>query len=167
MDRFTHYAIAASKMAMEDAKVNLEDISPDSIGVILGSGIGGVETFENQHKILLSKGPDRVSPFFIPMMISNMAAAQIAIMTGAKAINETIVSACASSANAVGDAFRAIRHGYVDMVVTGSRSTDYAFVVCRFCSMKAMSTRNDDPKGCCSPFDLNRDGFVMGEGAGL
>ena len=168
MDTFTQFAVAGTKMAIEDAKVNFDKIDSNRVGVIIGSGIGGIETFEEQYKVLLSKGPGRVSPFFIPMMISNMAPAQIAIMTGAKAINETVVSACASSTNAIGDAFRKVRDGYVDMIITGGTEasiTPLSFA--GFCSMKAMSTRNDDPASASCPFDLNRDGFVMGEGSGI
>ncbi|WHH59414.1 beta-ketoacyl-ACP synthase II [Petroclostridium sp. X23] len=168
MDRYTHYAMAASKMALEDANINVEELDGERVGVILGSGVGGIGTLEDQHSTLMAKGPGRVSPFFIPMMISNMAAGHIAIMTGAKAVNETIVSACASGTNAIGDAFRAIRNGDVDVVISGGAEapiTPLAFA--GFCSMKAMSTRNDDPKCACSPFDAERDGFVMGEGAGI
>lgn len=168
MDRYTHYAIAACMMAIEDAKINMKELNGERVGVILGSGVGGIETLEDQHNTMLSKGPGRVSPFFIPMMISNMAAGHIAIMTGAKGVNETIVSACASGTNAIGDAFRAIRNGDVDVVITGGAEapiTSLSFA--GFCSMKAMSTRNEDPKCACSPFDAERDGFVMGEGAGI
>jgi len=168
MDRFTHFAVAATKMAIEDANLNTDEINQERFGVILGSGIGGIETLEEQHKVLIEKGPGRVSPFFIPMMISNMAAGQIAIMVGAKGANETIVSACASGTNAVGDAFWAIRNGKLDVVITGGAEapiTPLSFA--GFCSMKAMSTRNENPKCACSPFDAERDGFIMGEGAGI
>jgi len=168
MDRFTHYAVAAAKMAVEDAKLDTGNINQERFGVILGSGIGGIETFEEQHTNLLNKGPERVSPFLIPMMISNMAAGQIAIIFGAKGINETIVSACASGTNAVGDAFSLIRSGKMDVVITGGAEapiTPISFA--GFCSMKAMSTRNENPKCACSPFDAERDGFIMGEGAGI
>ncbi|MDK2798404.1 MAG: 3-oxoacyl-[acyl-carrier-protein] synthase [Clostridiales bacterium] len=168
MDRYTHYAISACKMALEDAKLDVKELNAERVGVILGSGVGGIETLENQHETLMAKGPGRVSPFFIPMMISNMAAGHIAILTGAKGINETIVSACASGTNAVGDAFRTIRNGDADVIITGGTEapiTPLSFA--GFCSMKAMSTRNEDPKCACSPFDAERDGFVMGEGAGI
>ncbi len=168
MDRYTHYAMAASKMAMENANINPETLDHEKVGVILGSGIGGVETIEEQHNKLLSKGPGRVSPFFIPMMLSNMAAGQVAIMTGAKGKNLTVVSACASSTNAVGDAFRAITSGDADVMITGgSEAAISPLAFAGFCSMKAMSTRNDDPKSASRPFDAERDGFVMGEGAGI
>lgn len=168
MDRYTHYAVAACKMALEDAKLSVGELNGERVGIILGSGVGGIETLEDQHSKLLEKGPGRVSPFFIPMMISNMAAGHMAIMTGAKAKNLTVVSACASGTNAIGDSFRAICSGDADVMITGGAEapiTPLAFA--GFCSMKAMSTRNDNPQGACSPFDANRDGFVMGEGAGI
>ncbi len=168
MDRYTHYAVAACRMALEDAKLKMEELDGEKAGVLLGSGVGGIETLEEQHSKLVSKGPGRVSPFFIPMMISNMAAGQLAIMTGAKAKNLTVVSACASGTNAIGDAFRAICSGEADVMITGGAEapiTPLSFA--GFCSMKAMSTRNDDPKGASRPFDAERDGFVMGEGAGI
>ena len=168
MDRYTHYAVAACKMAIEDANLNMQALDTERVGVILGSGVGGIETLEQQHAKLVTKGPGRVSPFFIPMMISNMAAGQMAIMTGAKAKNLTVVSACASGTNAIGDAFREIARGDADVMITGgaeSPITPLSFA--GFCSMKAMSTRNDDPKAACRPFDADRDGFVMGEGAGI
>ncbi len=168
MDRYTHYAMAASKMAMESANIKPEKLDHEKVGVILGSGIGGVETIEEQHNKLLSKGPGRVSPFFIPMMLSNMAAGQVAIMTGAKGKNLTVVSACASATNAVGDAFRAITSGDADVMITGgSEAAISPLAFAGFCSMKAMSTRNDDPKTASRPFDAERDGFIMGEGSGI
>ncbi len=168
MDRYTHYAVAGCKLALEDANLDIANLNQERVGVILGSGIGGIETLEEQNKVLLDKGPGRVSPFFIPMMISNMAAGHMAIITGAKAKNLTVVSACASGTNAIGDAFRAICSGDADVMITGGAEapiTPLSFA--GFCSMKAMSTRNDDPKGACSPFDAGRDGFIMGEGAGI
>lgn len=168
MDKFTHYAVAASKMAIEDAGLKIDDETADRVGVILGSGVGGFETVEDQSRTIMEKGPGRVSPFFIPMIISNIAAGQIAINVGAKGINETVVSACASGTNAIGDAFKIIQRGDCDAVITGGTEapiTPLSFA--GFCSMKAMSTRNDNPKGACSPFDIERDGFVMGEGAGI
>ncbi|NLY44240.1 MAG: beta-ketoacyl-ACP synthase II [Clostridiaceae bacterium] len=168
MDRFTQYAVAACKMAIEDAGIDFNKIDMERVGVILGSGIGGIETMEEQHNILMTRGPGRVSPFFIPMMIANMAAGHIAILIGAKGVNETVVSACASGTNAIGDSFNAIRYGNADVVITGGSEapiTPLSFA--GFCSMKAMSTRNDEPKRACSPFDADRDGFIMGEGAGI
>ncbi len=168
MDRYTHYAVAGCKLALEDANLDIGNLNQERVGVILGSGIGGIETLEEQNKVLMEKGPGRVSPFFIPMMISNMAAGHMAIITGAKAKNLTVVSACASGTNAIGDAFRAICSGDADVMITGGAEapiTPLSFA--GFCSMKAMSTRNDDPKGACSPFDAARDGFIMGEGSGI
>ena len=168
MDRYTQFAIAATKMAIEDSGLDLNLINKERMGVIIGSGIGGIETFEDQHSVLLNKGPDRVSPFFIPMMIANMAAGQISILTGAKGISETIITACASGTNAIGDAFKYVQRGDADIIVTGGTEasiTPVAFA--GFCSMKALSRRNEDPTTASRPFDAERDGFVMGEGAGI
>lgn len=168
MDRYTHFAVAAAKMAIADSKLDLEKENMDRFGVITGSGIGGIETFETQMKAMMEKGPGRVSPFFIPMMISNIAAAQIAIMTGAKGANFNVTSACASGTNAIGEAFRSIKYGACDVICAGGAEaaiTPISFA--GFCNMKAMSTRNDDPKRASIPFDADRDGFVMGEGAGI
>lgn len=168
MDRFTQLAVAATHLAMEDAQLNSERIDQDRFGVVLGTGVGGLETLEEQSKILVTKGPNRVSPFFIPMMIGNMAAGQISIAFGAKGINTTVVTACASSTNAIGEAFKAIRFGDADAIITGGcEATVTPLALAGFCSMKAMSTRNQDPKTASRPFDADRDGFVMGEGAGI
>lgn len=165
MDRFIQFAVASAKLALEDSQIDLSKVDLNRFGVIYGTGIGGIETFENQMKIMYEKGPGKVSPFFIPMMIANMAAGQIAITFGLKGINETIVNACASSTNAIGEAFKAIQRGDADLIVTGGTEaaiTPMSFA--GFCAMKAMST-NEDPKKASRPFDLNRDGFVMGEGS--
>lgn len=168
MDKFTQYAVAASKLAIEDAEIDLDKNCKDRFGVIIGSGIGGLETFEVQHKKLLEKGPRRVSPFFIPMMIGNMAAGQISIMLGAKGVNETIVTACASSTNAIGDAFKVIQRGDSDIIVTGGTEASITpMALAGFSSMKALSTNNSEPSKASRPFDKNRDGFIMGEGAGI
>ncbi len=168
MDRFTQYAVAASKLAIEDANIDLENNKKERFGVIIGSGIGGLETFEEQHKKLLEKGPKRVSPFFIPMMIGNMAAGQISIMLGAKGVNETIVTACASSTNAIGDAFKVIQRGDNDIIVTGGTEASITpMALAGFSAMRALSTNNSEPSKASRPFDKNRDGFVMGEGAGI
>ncbi len=168
MDRFTQYAVAASKLAIEDANIDLRNIKKERFGVIIGSGIGGLETFEEQHKKLLEKGPKRVSPFFIPMMIGNMAAGQISIMLGAKGVNETIVTACASSTNAIGDAFKVIQRGDNDIIVTGGTEASITpMALAGFSAMKALSTNNLEPSKASRPFDKYRDGFVMGEGAGV
>jgi 3-oxoacyl-[acyl-carrier-protein] synthase II len=169
MDRYTQFAVAACYQAMEDAGLKIgENAIPERVGVYVGSGIGGVETWEEQHKILLERGPKRVSPFLIPMMIANMATGQISIMTGAKGPVSTVVTACATGSNAIGDAFRTIQRGDADVMICGGaeaaiRPTGMA----GFCAMRAMSTRNDEPEKASRPFDLNRDGFVMAEGAGI
>ncbi|MBA1333821.1 MAG: 3-oxoacyl-[acyl-carrier-protein] synthase, KASII [Firmicutes bacterium] len=168
MDTFTQYAIAAARLAVEDGNIDLKSVEGDRLGVILGSGIGGIETLENQFRTMYDKGPSRISPFFIPMMISNMAAGQVSIAFGARGPNETIVTACASGTNAIGDAFKVIQRGDADMVITGGTEAAVTpMAVGGFCSMKALSTRNDDPKAASRPFDKGRDGFVLGEGAGI
>lgn len=168
MDRFTQFAVAASKLAIEDSDIDLDRINKERFGVIIGSGIGGLETFEEQHNKLIEKGPKRVSPFFIPMMIGNMAAGQVSIMLGAKGVNETIVTACASSTNAIGDAFKVIQRGDNDIVVTGGTEASITpMALAGFSAMKALSTNNLEPTKASRPFDKNRDGFVMGEGAGI
>lgn len=168
MDLFTQFAVAAAKMAVEDSGLDLKKVDLNRMGVILGSGIGGMETFEDQCKVLLNKGPNRISPFMIPMMIVNMAAGQISIHLGAKGPNITVVSACASGTNAVGDAFKLIQRGDAEIAITGGTEasiTPLAFA--GFCSMKAMSTRNDEPTKASRPFDKDRDGFIMGEGSAI
>ncbi|GAW30843.1 beta-ketoacyl-ACP synthase II [Carboxydocella sp. JDF658] len=168
MDRFSQFAVAATAMAIQDAGLDLEQVDKKRVGVILGSGIGGMETFEEQTRVLLEKGPNRVSPFFVPMMIANMAAGQIAIQFGFQGPNITTVTACASSTNSVGDAFKLVQRGDADVVITGGTEapiTPLAFA--GFCAMKAMSTRNEEPSKASRPFDIERDGFVMGEGAGI
>lgn len=167
MDRFTQYAIAASKMAMEEAAFDMDKIDHERMGVVVGSGIGGMETFEDQHSTLEAKGPGRVSPFYIPMMISNMAAGRIAIQFGAKGFNECVVTACATGTNAIGDAFKVIQRGDADIMITGgSEAAITPLSYAGFCSMKAMST-TEDPEIACRPFDTERNGFIMGEGAGI
>lgn len=168
MDTFAQYAVAAARMAMEDGSVNLDRVDRDRLGIILGSGIGGIETLENQFRVILKNGPSRVSPFFIPMMISNMAAGQVAIVFGAKGPNQTVVTACASGTNAIGDALRIIQRGDADMIITGGTEAAVTpIAVAGFCSMRALSTRNNDPRGASRPFDKDRDGFVLGEGSGI
>ncbi len=167
-DLFVQYAMAATHQAMVDAGFDREAPPPDRIGALIGTGIGGITTFETQHRTMLEKGPDRVSPFFIPMMIANMASGQISIRWNLKGPNFTTVSACASGAHAIGEAFQAIRAGQADaMVCGGSEATMTELCFAGFCSMKAMSTRNDEPTRASRPFDAERDGFVMGEGAGV
>jgi 3-oxoacyl-[acyl-carrier-protein] synthase II len=168
LDRFTQFALVATQEAIADARLPLEEVDPSRVGVVFGSGIGGIGTLEEQHKILLNRGPERVSPFFIPMMIANMGAGQIAINYGFRGHNVTTVSACASSSNAIGDAFRLLKCGLLDVVVTGGAEAPITpLAVAGFCSMKAMSTRNAEPEKASRPFDGQRDGFVIGEGAGV
>jgi 3-oxoacyl-[acyl-carrier-protein] synthase II len=167
-DRFVHFAIAAAKQAVQHAALDMTAVDPNRVGVIIGSGIGGIETFEAQTRIMVEKGPDRVSPFFIPMMISNMAAGQVSIQLGAKGPNFTTVSACTSSANALGEALRLLQHDDADIIIAGgAESTITPMSMAGFCSLKAMSTRNEDPQKASRPFDRDRDGFVMGEGAAV
>jgi len=168
MDRFSQYAIAASKMAAEDSNINPESLDSSRFGVCIGSGIGGMETMEAQYDILREKGPGRVSPFMIPMMISNIAAGNISIALNAKGPSITVVTACASATNAIGEAFKIIQRGDAEIMVTGGTEASITpLSLAGFCSMKALSTRNDDPKAASRPFDKDRDGFVMGEGAGM
>lgn len=168
MDRFTQFAMVASKLAVADSKLDLNNIDGNRMGTVIGTGIGGVETIEAQHKNLLEKGNRRVSPFFIPMMIGNMAAGQVAIEFGAKGPSTNICTACASGTNSVGDAFKIIQRGDADIMIAGGTEAAVAeFAVAGFCNMKAMSTNNDNPQKASRPFDKDRDGFVMGEGCGI
>lgn len=167
-DLFVQYAIGAAAQATKQAGVSAETVDPNRWGVVVGSGIGGIATFEDQHRALLEKGPSRVSPFFIPMMISDMASGQVSIQLGAKGPNYCTVSACSSGAHAVGDAFRIIQNDDADVMISGGAEAPITPVsFAGFCSMKAMSTRNDEPHKASRPFDAQRDGFVMGEGAGV
>jgi 3-oxoacyl-[acyl-carrier-protein] synthase II len=154
---------------LKDANLNIaEDTDAERVGVIVGSGIGGLSTWEEQHRQLVEKGPKRVSPFFIPMMIANMASGQISILTGAKGPNSTAVTACATGTNSIGDSFKMIQRGDADvMIAGGAEATISPMGVAGFCSMRAMSVRNDDPTKASRPFDIDRDGFVMGEGSGV
>lgn len=168
MDRFVQFAVAAAKMAVEDSKLNMEQEDADRVGVIIGSGIGGLGTWEEQHTTLMQKGARRVSPFFIPMMIANMASGQVSMTLGAKGPNTAPVSACATGTHSIGDAFKVIQRGDADvMVCGGSEATILPLGMAGFCSMRAMSTRNDAPEQASRPFDMDRDGFVMGEGSGI
>lgn len=167
MDRYNQFAMAAAKMAVEDSKLDLEALDLNKCGVIVGSGIGGLETLEEQHSVLLNKGPGRVSPFFIPMMISNMASGRIAIEYGFKGFNECVVTACATGNNAIGDAFKVIQRGDANVMITGGAEACVTMMsFAGFCSMGAMS-KNPDPNTACRPFDKDRDGFIAGEGAGI
>ena len=166
-DLFVQYALAATHQAVKQSGIQ-DAVDPDRCGVVVGSGIGGIATLEEQHRQLLERGPGRVSPFFIPMMISDMASGQISIKYGAKGPNYCTVSACASGAHAIGEAFRIIQNDEADVMITGgAEATVTPLSFAGFCSMKAMSTRNDEPTRASRPFDSQRDGFVMGEGAGI
>ena len=168
MDRFVHYAVAASKMAIADAELDLDKVDRDRIGTCIGTGIGGVETLHDQYKALFDKGPNRVSPFFVPMMIANMAAGQASITLGLNGPSTAIVTACASGTNCIGDAFKTIQRGDAEVMLAGGTEAAISpIAVAGFCSMKALSTRNDAPEQASRPFDKERDGFVMGEGSGI
>ncbi len=167
MERFTQFAVASARMAIEDSELDLEKENKEKIGVILGCGIGGLNTIETQNKILIEKGPRRVTPFLIPMLITNMAPGEIAIEFGLRGINYSISTACASATHAVGASLDALRLGKIDVAITGG--TEAAITplgMAGFCSMKALST-NLDPSKASRPFDRDRDGFVMGEGSGI
>jgi 3-oxoacyl-[acyl-carrier-protein] synthase II len=168
MDLSEQYALAASQMAIDDAGLEVSKIDLDRAGVVIGSGIGGITTFEKQFQTLLESGPGRVSPFFIPMMIIDMCAGMVAIRYGFRGPNYATVSACASSSNAIIDAFRIIQRGEADIMITGgSEATITPSSLAGFCSARALSTRNDAPEKSSRPFDKDRDGFVMGEGSAI
>lgn len=166
--RNTQFAIAASKMALEDAGLQIDDNNAERIGVLVSSGIGGIEIFEDQHEAMIGKGPRRISPFTIPAMINNMAAGNVGIYTGAKGPNKAVVTACAAGTHSIGDAYEMIKAGRVDaMIAGGTEACITKFALNAFANMKALSTRNDEPAKASRPFSLDRDGFVMGEGAGI
>ena len=168
MDLFSQYAIAATKQALDDSGIDLEKVDLERAGTIIGSGIGGVSTLEKEKEKMDEKGPGRISPLFIPMMISNMAAGQVSMAFGLKGSSMTITTACASATHAIGEAFRMIKHGNLDFAVTGgTESSITPLSMGGFISMKALSGNNDNPQSASRPFDKNRDGFVMGEGAGI
>lgn len=168
LDRFTQYAIAASKMALKDSGLVIDENNAERVGVYIGSGIGGLQTIEEQHKVLLEKGPKRISPFFIPMLIGNMASGQVSIQLGAKGPNSAPISACATGTHAIGDAYLMIERGDADaMICGGTEATITPLAVGGFSSMRALSSRNDDPKKASRPFEKDRDGFVIGEGSGV
>lgn len=168
-DRYTQYAVAASRMAIEDAQVDTTKLNSERFGVIIGSGIGGMETIENQARVLIERGPSRVSPFTIPSLIANIASGVVAIEFQAKSVNFGVVSACASGSHALGEAMRHIRDGHADIMLSGgSEACITRLSYAGFCNMKAMSSDfNDTPEKASRPFDKLRDGFVMGEGAGV
>lgn len=166
--RFSQFAIAAAKQAVADAKLDITADNADEIGVYIGSGMGALGVIEEQHATLLAKGPDRVSPFTVPLMIPNMASGNTAIALGAKGPNVCAVTACASASNAIGDAFRLLERGDADVIIAGgAESVITPLGIAAFASAKTLSTHNDAPEKASRPFDVARDGFVMGEGAGV
>ena len=168
MDRFTQFAVAATKLALEDGNIDLEKENLDKIGVVVGAGIGGMETLETEFNKMKERGPSRVSPLFIPMMISNMAPGQISMTFGLKGSSMAITTACASGTHAIGEAFEMIKVGKMDMVVAGGTEAAITPIsVAGFSSMKALSTQNENPEKASRPFDKDRSGFIMGEGAGI
>ncbi len=168
MDTFIHFAVGAGQMAVDDSGLKVTDENADRVGVYIGSGIGGLPAIEAYHKVLLDKGPDRVSPFFIPMVIINLASGQVSMRIGARGPNSCAVTACATGNHCIGDAFRIIQHGEADaMVAGGTEAAITPLCVAGFASAKALSTRNDEPERASRPFDKDRDGFVLGEGAGV
>ena len=168
LDRFAQFACVAALEALEHANLNMEKEDADRVGVLIGSGVGGIITITDQHKILLQKGPKRVSPFLVPMMLGDMASGQVSMMIGAKGPNFSTVSACATGADSIGEALEMIRRGRADVVITGGTEAAVCEIgVAGFNSCMALSTRNEDPQGASRPFDSGRDGFVLGEGAGL
>lgn len=167
MDRYCQFAMAAAKEAMEDSGLNMEEEDPYRIGVIIGSGTGGIDTVEKQVKVMCEKGPGKVSPFTIPLMISNIAAGNVAIRYGAKGVSLCITTACATGTNAIGEAFRMIREGRADCIIAGGAEASITpFSVAGFTNITALTT-SDDPLRASIPFDAERNGFVMGEGAGI
>jgi 3-oxoacyl-[acyl-carrier-protein] synthase II len=167
-DRFLKYAVACAVMAVEDAALNTDRVDATRFGVLVGSGIGGIETLLDNHETLRTKGPDRVSPFFVPMIIINMASGVISMRFGAKGPNSSVVTACATGNHAIGEAMKIIARGDADvMIAGGAEAIIIPLTIAGFCQMKAMSTRNDEPTKASRPFDADRDGFVCGEGGGL
>lgn len=168
LDEYVQFAVVATQSALDDSGLNLDAEDKERMGVVIGSGVGGIRTFEREHTNLLKKGPNRISPFFIPMMIADMAPGYVSIVHGLKGPNYTTVSACSSGAHAIGDAFRILERGDADVMISGgTESSICPMAVGGFSNMKALSLRNDDPEGASRPFDSGRDGFVLGEGAGV
>ncbi|QGT98711.1 3-oxoacyl-[acyl-carrier-protein] synthase, KASII [Candidatus Syntrophocurvum alkaliphilum] len=168
MDLFIQYACAGTRLALEDANLNSDKFDPNRTGVLVGAGVGGLEALEKQHSILQKKGVGGISPFFIPMFIPNMASGQISIMFGARGPSSCSVTACATATNSIGDAFKLIQNNSVDVMICGGTEAPITpLSIAGFCSMKALSTRNDEPEKACRPFDVDRDGFVMGEGSAV
>ncbi|MCX7856900.1 MAG: beta-ketoacyl-ACP synthase II [Deltaproteobacteria bacterium] len=168
MDLFIQYALAATKIALEDSGLDVSKENPERVGVVVGTGLGGLPTLEHYHKVLLEKGPSRISPFFIPMLIANEASGHIAMKYGFKGPNLCIVTACATGSHSIGEGFRIIQYGDADVMIAGGTEANLTpLTIGGFNAMKALSTRNDPPERASRPFDKNRDGFVVGEGAGI
>jgi 3-oxoacyl-[acyl-carrier-protein] synthase II len=168
MDLFIQYALAAAKEAIGDAQLEITPENDEKIGVIVGTGLGGMPTIEKYHKVFLEKGPSRITPFFIPMLIANLASGQIAIHFGAKGPNICLVTACATGAHCIGDAFRTIVYGDAEAIIAGGTEANITpMTVGGFNAMRALSTRNEEPEKACRPFEKNRDGFVVAEGSGI
>lgn len=168
MDRFIHFAIAAAGMALDDAGLKITEETAERTGVIVGSGIGGLHAIEHYHSVLLEKGPKRITPFFIPMLIVNLASGQISMKFGAKGPNSAVATACATGSHAIGDAFKIIQRGDADiMIAGGTEAVITPLGIGGFNAMKALSTRNEEPEKASRPFDRDRDGFIMGEGSGI
>jgi len=168
MDLFIHYAIGATQEALKDAQLSITPENSEQIGVIVGTGLGGLPSIERYHKVLLEKGPGRITPFFIPMLIANLASGQIAIQFGPKGPNTCVVTACATGAHCIGDAFRVIVYGDAEAMIAGGTEANITpLTIGGFNAMKALSTRNDQPDKACRPFEKNRDGFVVAEGSGI
>ncbi|MGE3818797.1 MAG: beta-ketoacyl-ACP synthase II [Isosphaeraceae bacterium] len=168
LDRFAQFALAAAISAVEDSGIDFEAFPPHARGVVIGSGIGGLNEFEAQHTIMMQKGPSRISPFTIPKLMVNAASGQVSIRWGLKGPNSAVATACASAANAIGDAFKIIQNGWADVMVTGGSEAAITHMgLGGFASMRALSTRNDDPQRASRPFDKDRDGFILAEGAGI
>ena len=168
MDLFIHYALGAARVAIDDAKLDMTKEQSDRVGVVVGTGLGGLPTIEKYHQVLMERGPDRITPFFIPMLIANLAPGQIAMQHGIKGPNLCIVTACATGAHCIGDASRIIQYGDAEVMVAGGTEANLTpLTVGGFNAMKALSTRNDEPEKASRPFEKNRDGFIVGEGAGI
>jgi len=168
MDIFIHYALASGMMALKDSGLIIDESNADRVGVLVGAGLGGLSTIERYHSVLLEHGPKKISPFFIPMLIVNLAPGQISIYFGARGPNSSVVTACATGNHSIGEACRIIQRGDADvMIAGGAESTITPLAIGGFCSMRALSTRNEEPQRASRPFDKDRDGFVIAEGAGL
>ncbi len=168
MDLFIHYAIAAAEMAVNDAGLEINERNGDRVGVIVGTGLGGLPTIEKYHQVLMERGPSRITPFFIPMLIANLAAGQIAIRYGAKGPNTCVVTACATGAHCIGDSMRAIKYGDADVIIAGGTEANLTpLCIAGFNVMRALSVRNEEPERASRPFDRDRDGFVVAEGGGI